>query len=65
MNFVSFIFGEMSRGCWIETNRVVMSNRWVRTEMGQDFADSFGFKEPPLTLEESVRGLLEQVSFSL
>lgn len=37
-------------------------HRWVQTEMGQDFADSLGFKEPPLTVEQSVKGLLEQVS---
>ena len=35
--------------------------RWVKTENGQKFADSIGVKEPPLSLEESVNGVLEQV----
>jgi hypothetical protein len=37
----------------------------VQTELGQVLADEIGFPEPPLSLEESVRGVLEQVCFFL
>jgi len=36
-------------------------SRWVKTENGQNFADSIGVQEPPMSLEESVNGLLAQV----
>ena len=35
--------------------------RWVKTVNGQNFADSIGVAEPPMTLEESVTGVLAQV----
>lgn len=38
--------------------------RWVKTENGQNFADSIGVKEPPMSLEDSVMGVLKQVSAS-
>ncbi|KAL2255624.1 hypothetical protein VTK26DRAFT_2984 [Humicola hyalothermophila] len=34
---------------------------WVKTRMGQTLADAIGFPEPPLTLEQSVTGVLEQI----
>ncbi|KAF7869912.1 hypothetical protein EAF04_004696 [Stromatinia cepivora] len=34
---------------------------WVKTQMGQAFADSVGVKEPPLSVEESVDGVLKQI----
>lgn len=34
---------------------------WVKTDMGQGFADAVGYKEPPMGIEECVKGLLEQV----
>jgi hypothetical protein len=37
----------------------------VKTENGQNFADSIGYEEPPMSLEDSVRGVLEQVSYML
>jgi norsolorinic acid ketoreductase len=37
-------------------------NRWVKTGNGQAFADAVGVPEPPLTIEESVEGVLHQVS---
>jgi len=37
---------------------------WVKTGNGQAFADSVGVKEPPMEVEESVRGVLDQVCFS-
>ena len=37
-------------------------DRWVKTENGQNFADSIGYKEPPMGLDESVKGVLKQVS---
>lgn len=37
---------------------------WVKTENGQNFADSIGVSEPPMSLEESVEGILKQVSCS-
>lgn len=36
-------------------------DRWVKTQNGQAFADSVGVKEPPMSLEESVEGVLGQV----
>ncbi len=33
----------------------------MKTGNGQNFADSIGVKEPPMTLEESVKGVLAQV----
>lgn len=42
---------------------MVLNKRWVQTAMGQGFADSLGFNgSPPLTVGESVKRLLEQVS---
>ena len=35
---------------------------WVRTLMGQTLANAIGCKEPPMTVEESSRQILEQVS---
>ncbi|THV50332.1 hypothetical protein BGAL_0155g00190 [Botrytis galanthina] len=34
---------------------------WVKTDNGQAFADSLGVKEPPMSLEESVSGVMRQV----
>ncbi|PQE19536.1 hypothetical protein CJF32_00007494 [Rutstroemia sp. NJR-2017a WRK4] len=34
---------------------------WVKTDNGQAFADSVGISEPPMTVEESVNGLLAQI----
>ncbi|KAK4228536.1 Norsolorinic acid ketoreductase [Podospora fimiseda] len=34
---------------------------WVKTAMGQGLADAVGVKEPPLTTEESAKGILEQI----
>lgn len=36
-------------------------HRWVKTGNGQAFADSMGVEAPPMALEESVQGVLEQV----
>ena len=44
---------------------LMCGSRWVKTGNGQSFADSVGVKEPPMTLEESVNGVLEQVCHSL
>ncbi len=33
--------------------------------MGQGLADAVGFKEPPLTVEESAKGMVEQVCSAL
>lgn len=43
----------------------ILDERWVQTAMGQGFADSLvGFNgSPPLDVNESVKGLLEQVSY--
>lgn len=35
---------------------------WVKTANGQNFADAIGVREPPMTLDQSVKGVLEQVS---
>ncbi|KAE9371316.1 NAD(P)-binding protein [Stipitochalara longipes BDJ] len=34
---------------------------WVKTANGQNFADSIGVAEPPMTLEQSVDGVLAQI----
>lgn len=34
---------------------------WVKTSNGQAFADSIGVEEPPMTVEESAKGVLEQI----
>ena len=44
---------------------LMCGSRWVKTGNGQSFADSVGVKEPPMTLEESVNGVLEQVCHPL
>ncbi|TVY30210.1 Norsolorinic acid ketoreductase [Lachnellula hyalina] len=36
---------------------------WVKTGNGQAFADAVGVKEPPMSLNDSVKGVLKQVSF--
>lgn len=36
-------------------------NRWVKTANGQNFADVVGVNEPPMTVEQSVKGVLAQV----
>ena len=35
--------------------------RWVKTDNGQLFADAIGFEAPPMTLDDSVNGVLKQV----
>jgi norsolorinic acid ketoreductase len=37
----------------------------VKTGNGQAFADTIGVPEPPMTLEESVKGVLAQVDGAL
>lgn len=37
----------------------------MQTANGQAFADAIGIKQPPMTLEESVRGVLEQVCLTV
>ncbi|KAK4126513.1 NAD(P)-binding protein [Parathielavia appendiculata] len=39
----------------------VLHPGWVQTELGQALADAIGFKEPPLSVEESARGCVEQI----
>ncbi|KAB8298027.1 hypothetical protein EYC80_001799 [Monilinia laxa] len=34
---------------------------WIKTQNGQTFADSVGVEEPPMSLEESVEGVLGQI----
>ncbi|TVY16473.1 Norsolorinic acid ketoreductase [Lachnellula arida] len=34
---------------------------WVKTANGQAFADAVGIKEPPMSLEDSVKGVLKQI----
>ncbi|TVY46924.1 Norsolorinic acid ketoreductase [Lachnellula occidentalis] len=34
---------------------------WVKTSNGQAFADAVGVKEPPMDLEDSVKGVLQQI----
>lgn len=36
-------------------------DRWVKTTNGQNFADGVGVKEPPMSLEESLNGVIKQV----
>lgn len=38
-----------------------MWDRWVQTANGQHFADAVGYKEPPMTVDQSVNGVLAQV----
>ncbi|KAL2267228.1 hypothetical protein VTJ83DRAFT_4505 [Remersonia thermophila] len=38
-----------------------LKGRWVKTSMGQMLADELGVPEPPLTVQESARGVIEQV----
>jgi hypothetical protein len=33
----------------------------VQTALGQSLADAIGYKEPPTTLEESAKGVVERV----
>jgi hypothetical protein len=40
---------------------VLMWCRWVKTAMGQGFADAVGVKTPPMELDFCVKGLLKQV----
>ena len=35
---------------------------WVKTNMGQGFANAVGVETPPMELDVCVKGLLEQVS---
>ena len=42
-------------------NLVLMHRRWVKTDMGQGFADAVGVKAPPMELDVCVKGLSEQV----
>ncbi|KAF7886108.1 hypothetical protein EAF00_010211 [Botryotinia globosa] len=37
---------------------------WVKTDNGQAFADSLGVKEPPMSLEESVSGVMRQIDIA-
>lgn len=39
--------------------------RWVKTDMGQDLADELGAPEPPVSVEESIEGVVKQVCFSM
>lgn len=41
--------------------RADQDDRWVKTTNGQNFADSIGVESPPMSLEESVAGVLKQV----
>lgn len=43
---------------------VLMWCRWVKTNMGQGFANAMGVKAPPIELDVCVNGLLEQVGTS-
>jgi hypothetical protein len=49
--------------CWGEkgNGNSLIGDRWVKTANGQNFADSIGVSEPPMTLEQSVSGVLAQV----
>ena len=38
---------------------------WVQTDMGQEGADALGAKEPPVTLADSINGMVQVVSFLL
>ena len=37
----------------------------MQTELGQGLADAIGYKEPPLTPEQSAKGVVEQVGSAL
>ncbi|KAL2130026.1 hypothetical protein VTI74DRAFT_6997 [Chaetomium olivicolor] len=39
----------------------VLHPGWVQTGMGQALADAVGFKEPPLTVEQSAKAVIEQI----
>ncbi|KAK4099710.1 NAD(P)-binding protein [Parathielavia hyrcaniae] len=39
----------------------VLHPGWVQTELGQSLADAVGFKQPPLSVEESAIGCVEQI----
>ncbi|UNI24517.1 hypothetical protein JDV02_010255 [Purpureocillium takamizusanense] len=39
----------------------VIQPGWVKTDMGQRSAEAVGFKEPPMTVEDSARHVLEQI----
>ncbi|AEO66419.1 uncharacterized protein THITE_2144003 [Thermothielavioides terrestris NRRL 8126] len=39
----------------------VLHPGWVQTELGQALADAVGFKEPPMTLEQSAKGMIQQI----
>ncbi|KAL2193631.1 hypothetical protein P885DRAFT_72019 [Corynascus similis CBS 632.67] len=39
----------------------VLHPGWVKTELGQLLADAIGYKEPPMTVEESARHVVEQI----
>ncbi|KAL2121172.1 hypothetical protein VTJ04DRAFT_5199 [Mycothermus thermophilus] len=34
---------------------------WVKTDMGQDLADELGAPEPPVSVEESIEGVVKQI----
>ena len=38
--------------------------RWVQTGMGQALADVVGFAQPPMTIEQSSKAVLERVCSS-
>jgi hypothetical protein len=40
--------------------RVVLC-RWVQTELGQSLADAIGYKQPPMTVEDCAKAVVEQV----
>jgi hypothetical protein len=40
---------------------LISLGRWVKTGNGQNFAEAVGVKEPPMTVEQSVNGVLAQV----
>jgi norsolorinic acid ketoreductase len=40
---------------------VAINPGWVKTSMGQGFADAVGYSEPPMTIDECIKGFLIQV----
>ncbi|KAK5657828.1 hypothetical protein OQA88_2901 [Cercophora sp. LCS_1] len=48
-------------GYGLGTGNALTTNRWVKTSLGQELADAVNFPEPPLSVEESAKGVLEQV----
>ena len=54
-HFYEILLGERGNG------NSLIGDRWVKTANGQNFADSIGVSEPPMTLEQSVSGVLAQV----